>query len=37
MSGFIQGTNRSQVTLFPDRMDDYITEDNAIRVIDAFV
>lgn len=37
MSGFIQGTSRSQATLFPDRIDDYITEDNSIRVIDAFV
>jgi len=37
MSGFITGTCRTQATLFPDRLDDYITEDNTIRVIDAFV
>lgn len=37
MSGFIEGTCRTQATLFPDRLDDYITEENAIRVIDVFV
>ncbi len=37
MSGFIAGTCRKQVTLFPDRLDDYITEENNIQVIDAFV
>jgi len=37
MSGFITGTCRTQATLFPDRLDDYITEENTIRVIDAFV
>ncbi len=37
MSGFIARTCRKQVTLFPDRLDDYITEENNIQVIDAFV
>ena len=37
MSGFIEGTCRTQATLFPDRLDDYITEENAIRVIDVFI
>ena len=37
MSGFIEGTCRTQATLFPDRLDDYITEENPIRVIDVFV
>ena len=37
MSGFIQGACRTQATLFPDRLDDYITEENEIRVIDAFI
>ena len=37
MSGFIAGTCRTQATLFPDRLDDYITEENTIRVIDVFV
>ena len=37
MSGFIEGACRTQATLFPDRLDDYITEENTIRVIDAFI
>ncbi|GJL52653.1 MAG: DDE transposase [Nitrospirales bacterium] len=37
MSGFIQGTDRHQATLFPERLDDYIAEDNAVRVIDVFL
>ena len=34
MTDFIQGENRFQSTLFPERVDDYIAEDNAVRVID---
>lgn len=37
MSGFIQGDDRHQATLFPERLDDYMAEDNAVRVIDVFV
>ena len=37
MSGFIEGENRYQATLFPEQLDDYITEDNSVRVIDTFV
>lgn len=37
MSGFIKGENRQQATLFPERLDDYITEENSVRVIDVFV
>jgi len=37
MTGFIEGENRSQATLFPERLDDYITDSNPIRVIDVFV
>ena len=37
MSGFIQGEARHQTTLFPEALDDYITEENSIRVIHAFV
>ena len=37
MTDFIEGDNRSQATLFPERLDDYITEDNAVRVIDVFI
>ena len=37
MKRFIAGENRSQSTLFPESLDDYIAQDNAIRVVDAFV
>ena len=33
----VQGQNRDQATLFPERLDDLVGEDNAVRVIDAFV
>ena len=37
MSRFIEGEARSQSLLFPERLDDWIEEDNPVRVIDAFV
>ena len=37
MSGFIQGESRTQTTLLPDCLDDFIDEDNPARVIDVFV
>ena len=37
MSRFIEGKSRTQSTLFPEVMDDYITEENPVRVIDAFI
>jgi transposase len=37
MSGFIEGENRCQATLFPERLDDYVAEDSSVRVIDVFV
>jgi transposase len=37
MSGFIQGEDRTQATLFPERLDDYVAEDSAVRVIDVFL
>ena len=37
MSGFIEGDNRHQSVLFPERLGDYIAEDNAVRVIDVFI
>src|SRR5260221_13819977 len=37
MKRFIEGEDRSQVTLLPECLDDYITEDNPVRVVDAFV
>jgi transposase len=37
MSRFIKGQHRQQATLFPERIEDYITEENPVRFIDAFV
>jgi len=37
MSGFITGESRTQATLFPEQLDDYVSEDNATRVIDVFI
>lgn len=37
MKRFVQGTDRSQVTLFPEQLEDYIVEDNPVRVVDVFV
>lgn len=34
---FIQGEARKQYIMFPDLLDDYITEDNPTRVIDAYI
>ncbi|MBW1939411.1 MAG: IS5/IS1182 family transposase, partial [Deltaproteobacteria bacterium] len=33
----IQGLSRDQLTLFPEALDDYISEENPVRFIDAFV
>ena len=37
MKRYIVGADRDQGTLFPDRLEDWIDEDNAVRVIDVFV
>ena len=37
MSGFIEGESPTQATLFPESLDDYINEENAVRVIDVFI
>jgi transposase len=37
MSGFIKGEDRTQATLFPERLDDYVAEDSSVRVIDVFI
>jgi len=33
----IDGIKRDQITMFPEALDDYISEDNPVRFIDAFV
>jgi transposase len=37
MSGFVEGMDRSQSSLFPAQLDDYVAEDNLVRAVDAFV
>ena len=37
MKRFIEGDDRSQITLLPERLEDYVAEDNPVRVVDAFV
>ena len=37
MKRFVEGLERGQSTLFPECLDDWIVEDNPVRVIDVFV
>jgi transposase len=37
MKRFIEGEGRNQVTLFPVCVEDYVDEDNPVRVVDVFV
>jgi transposase len=37
MKRFVTGQPRGQATLFPERLEDFIAEDNPVRVIDVFV
>src|SRR6266851_7092092 len=37
MKRFVEGTDRGQSTLFPECLDDWVDEDNPVRVIDVFV
>jgi transposase len=37
MKRFVEGIDRGQSTLFPECLEDWICEDNPVRVIDAFV
>lgn len=37
MKRFVEGEDRNQSTLFPECLEDYIAEDNPVRVIDVFV
>lgn len=37
MKRFIEGEARTQVTLLPECPDDYVTEENPVRVVDVFV
>ena len=37
MKRFIEGDDRAQSTLLPASLDEYVDEDNPVRVIEAFV
>ena len=37
MGRFVEGTDRGQSTLFPECLEDWIGENNPVRVIDIFV
>ena len=37
MKRFVEGTGRDQGGLFPAHLEDFISEDNPVRAVDAFV
>lgn len=37
MAGFIEGVDRGQMVLFPDRLEDWIGEDSLVRFVYLFV
>jgi transposase len=37
MKRFVEGADRGQSTLFPECLEDWVDENNPVRVIDAFV
>jgi hypothetical protein len=37
MKRFVEGEDRRQATLLPDWLDDSVTEDNPVRIVEAFI
>ena len=37
MSRFVEGEDRKQSWLLPGSLDDYVTEDNPVRIVEAFI
>ena len=37
MSRFVEGEDRAQQVLLPPSLEDYIGEDNPVRVVDAYI
>ena len=37
MRRLIEGVERTRIILFPPQLDKYVTEENAVRVIDTFI
>ena len=35
--GYIKNRERDQITILPDCLEDYVSAENSVRVIDAFV
>lgn len=37
MPRYVEGEPRTQATLFPEQIEDYLDEDNFVRAVEAFV
>ena len=37
MKRFVQGEARTQMSFLPECLDDYVVEDNPVRVVEAFI
>jgi hypothetical protein len=37
MKRFVEGQSRTQEALLPERLDDFVSETNPVRIIDVFV
>jgi len=37
MGCFVEGEDRRQSLLLPETLDDYVTEDNSVRVVEVFI
>ena len=37
MGRFVEGEDRRQSLLLPESLDDYVTEDNPVRVVEVFI
>lgn len=35
--GYIEGEDRNQIILFPESIDEYISDNNSIRIIDEYI
>jgi transposase len=35
--GFVQGVHRDQLVMFPESLDEYVSDENPVRFVDAFV
>ena len=37
MKRFVEGTDRSQSVLFAEHLDDYVAEEDIVRIVEAFI